>query len=211
MGSATWRSRRRRLPARRSSISKRGIMSETPAGLDRLLSDRARCGVGGALVPLGVRTVQLRFKDAPAARSAPRRSARALPSPRYGCQLIVNDYWREAIDAGADCVHLGQEDLAARRRGGHQGGGRAARHLHAQRGRAGRPRSLPARLRCAGPDLGNQAQSHEMGAARAGAHRAMEGAYRRSAACRHRRHHAGARRRRASRRGRNRLPSSPIL
>ena len=31
---------------------------------------------------------------------------------RHGCQLIVNDYWREAIAAGADFVHLGQEDLA---------------------------------------------------------------------------------------------------
>ncbi|MGI9404347.1 MAG: thiamine phosphate synthase, partial [Hyphomicrobium sp.] len=29
------------------------------------------------------------------------------------CQIIVNDYWREAIAAGADYVHLGQEDLAA--------------------------------------------------------------------------------------------------
>ena len=29
-----------------------------------------------------------------------------------GCQLIVNDYWREAIDLGAAFVHLGQEDLA---------------------------------------------------------------------------------------------------
>ena len=32
---------------------------------------------------------------------------------RHGCQLIVNDYWREALDLGADYVHLGQEDLAA--------------------------------------------------------------------------------------------------
>ncbi|MCK9912813.1 thiamine phosphate synthase, partial [Microbacteriaceae bacterium K1510] len=31
----------------------------------------------------------------------------------HGCQLIVNDYWREAIAAGADHIHLGQEDLAA--------------------------------------------------------------------------------------------------
>jgi thiamine-phosphate pyrophosphorylase len=31
----------------------------------------------------------------------------------HGCQLIVNDYWREAIDLGAEFVHLGQEDLAA--------------------------------------------------------------------------------------------------
>jgi thiamine-phosphate pyrophosphorylase len=32
---------------------------------------------------------------------------------RHRCQLIVNDYWREAIAAGADYIHLGQEDLAA--------------------------------------------------------------------------------------------------
>ena len=31
---------------------------------------------------------------------------------RHGCQLIVNDYWREALSLGADYVHLGQEDLA---------------------------------------------------------------------------------------------------
>jgi thiamine-phosphate pyrophosphorylase len=31
---------------------------------------------------------------------------------RYGCQLIVNDYWQEALELGADYIHLGQEDLA---------------------------------------------------------------------------------------------------
>jgi thiamine-phosphate pyrophosphorylase len=31
----------------------------------------------------------------------------------HRCQLVVNDYWREAIDLGARVVHLGQEDLAA--------------------------------------------------------------------------------------------------
>lgn len=30
---------------------------------------------------------------------------------RYGCQLIVNDYWKIAIDEGCTFVHLGQEDL----------------------------------------------------------------------------------------------------
>ncbi len=30
----------------------------------------------------------------------------------HDCQLIVNDYWREAISLGADYIHLGQEDLA---------------------------------------------------------------------------------------------------
>jgi thiamine-phosphate pyrophosphorylase len=64
------------------------------------------------LLPLGVRTVQLRVKDA-AAETVPREIAAALGLCRqHGCQLIVNDNWREALDAGADFVHLGQEDLA---------------------------------------------------------------------------------------------------
>lgn len=65
------------------------------------------------LVPLGVRTVQLRLKDA-RPDEVRRQIATSLDIARgRGCQLIVNDYWREAIDAGADYVHLGQEDLAA--------------------------------------------------------------------------------------------------
>lgn len=65
------------------------------------------------LVPLGVRTIQLRLKDA-APEEVRRQIAAALAlTRRLGCQLIVNDYWREAIELGADYVHLGQEDLAA--------------------------------------------------------------------------------------------------
>jgi thiamine-phosphate pyrophosphorylase len=64
------------------------------------------------LVPLGVRTVQLRLKDA-APEVVRREIAGALEAcARHDCQLIVNDYWRAALDAGADFVHLGQEDLA---------------------------------------------------------------------------------------------------
>ena len=38
--------------------------------------------------------------------------ARALEfASAHDCQLVVNDYWREAIDLGADFVHLGQGDL----------------------------------------------------------------------------------------------------
>jgi thiamine-phosphate pyrophosphorylase len=64
------------------------------------------------LVPLGVRTIQLRAKDA-----APDRIRREIGESleicaRFGCQLIVNDYWREALSLGADYIHLGQEDLA---------------------------------------------------------------------------------------------------
>jgi thiamine-phosphate pyrophosphorylase len=64
------------------------------------------------LVPLGVRTIQLRIKEAP--RDEVRRQiALSLEVTRaYGCRLIVNDHWREAIETGADWVHLGQEDLA---------------------------------------------------------------------------------------------------
>lgn len=64
------------------------------------------------IVPLGVKTVQLRAKDMPP-EQLDREIAEGLRICREtGCQLIVNDYWREAIDLGADYVHLGQEDLA---------------------------------------------------------------------------------------------------
>ncbi len=64
------------------------------------------------IVPLGVKTVQLRAKDMPPEQIA-REIAEGLAICReHGCQLIVNDYWREAIDLGADYIHLGQEDLA---------------------------------------------------------------------------------------------------
>lgn len=65
------------------------------------------------IVPLGVRTVQLRLKDA-APGEVRRQIAESLRiTQRHGCQLIVNDYWEAAIAEGADFVHLGQEDLAS--------------------------------------------------------------------------------------------------
>ena len=65
------------------------------------------------LLAKGIRLVQLRVKDRPAnVVRAEIEKAVALCAARR-CQLVVNDYWREAIDAGADFVHLGQEDLAA--------------------------------------------------------------------------------------------------
>lgn len=63
------------------------------------------------LLPLGVKLVQLRVKDSTEAETADQiRRAKAL-CDRHGCQLIVNDYWRIAIDEACDYVHLGQEDL----------------------------------------------------------------------------------------------------
>jgi thiamine-phosphate pyrophosphorylase len=64
------------------------------------------------IVPQGARTVQLRLKDAPPDEVRRQITASLAVCKRHGCQLIVNDYWREAIALGADFVHLGQEDLA---------------------------------------------------------------------------------------------------
>ncbi len=65
------------------------------------------------LVPLGVRFVQLRLKDAPKTEVRRQISRAMALCAAYGAQLVVNDYWRAVIDLGADFVHLGQEDLAA--------------------------------------------------------------------------------------------------
>ncbi|MGE0211166.1 MAG: thiamine phosphate synthase [Parvibaculaceae bacterium] len=63
------------------------------------------------LVPHGVKLVQLRIKDRPA-DAVVEDIIQARDICRcHGCQLIVNDHWREAIDAGCDFVHLGQGDL----------------------------------------------------------------------------------------------------
>jgi len=64
------------------------------------------------LVPLGVKLLQLRIKDKDdkALRSEIRRAKTICE--RHDCQLVVNDYWRLAIEEGCDFVHLGQEDLS---------------------------------------------------------------------------------------------------
>ncbi|TIN49543.1 MAG: thiamine phosphate synthase [Mesorhizobium sp.] len=65
------------------------------------------------LAPLGVRLMQLRVKNlAEAALRAEIRKAKALCA-RYKCQLIINDFWRLAIEEDCDFIHLGQEDLQA--------------------------------------------------------------------------------------------------
>jgi len=65
------------------------------------------------LLPHGVRLVQLRIKDQPAGVIRAEIEKAVSLCAAYDCTLVVNDYWREAIDAGARFVHLGQEDLAA--------------------------------------------------------------------------------------------------
>ena len=64
------------------------------------------------LLPIGIRTVQIRIKDT-GIDDVKAQIAKAIPlCTAAGCQLIVNDYWEAAIELGADFVHLGQEDLA---------------------------------------------------------------------------------------------------
>jgi thiamine-phosphate pyrophosphorylase len=75
------------------------------------------------LATIGVKLVQLRMKETPASQ-IPEAIRRALAAcTRHGCELVVNDYWQDAIDCGARFVHLGQgdletADLAAIRRAG---------------------------------------------------------------------------------------------
>lgn len=63
------------------------------------------------LVPLGVKLVQLRMKDQPEAELRTHICRAKTVCARHGCQLIINDHWRIAIDERCDFVHLGQEDL----------------------------------------------------------------------------------------------------
>ncbi|HEX2338778.1 MAG TPA: thiamine phosphate synthase, partial [Hyphomicrobiaceae bacterium] len=88
-------------------------MSSQVHGLDRFYPIVPDLAWLQRLVPLGIRTVQLRLKDAPPERVRQEMLDSLEVCRRHGCQLIVNDYWREALEAGADYLHLGQEDLAA--------------------------------------------------------------------------------------------------
>jgi thiamine-phosphate pyrophosphorylase len=88
-------------------------MRKAPDGLDLFYPIVPDVAWLKRLVPLGVRTIQLRLKDAPPERVRREISDSLELCRQYRCQLIVNDYWREALDLGADYVHLGQEDLAA--------------------------------------------------------------------------------------------------
>ena len=61
------------------------------------------------LAKLGVGTIQLRAKDLAHAQAV--ALVRAALAAAGSARLVVNDYWQAAIDAKAQHVHLGQEDL----------------------------------------------------------------------------------------------------
>ncbi len=63
------------------------------------------------LARAGVKLIQLRMKDEAQSAIAPAIREALAASRAHGCEVVVNDYWREAIDCGASFVHLGQGDL----------------------------------------------------------------------------------------------------
>jgi len=65
------------------------------------------------LAPLGLKLVQLRIKKTDDEHLRVQIAEAQQLCERYGLQLIINDYWKLAIELGCDFVHLGQEDLDA--------------------------------------------------------------------------------------------------
>jgi thiamine-phosphate pyrophosphorylase len=64
------------------------------------------------LAALGVGTIQLRAKDLNDSQALQLVTDALAAISGTSTKLIVNDYWRAAIVAGARHLHLGQEDLA---------------------------------------------------------------------------------------------------
>ena len=64
------------------------------------------------LAALGVGTIQLRAKDLNDSQALQLVTDALAAIGGTSTKLVVNDYWRAAIVAGAKHLHLGQEDLA---------------------------------------------------------------------------------------------------
>ena len=64
------------------------------------------------LALLGVGTIQLRAKNLGDAEALQTVADALEMTKGTEAKLVVNDYWRAAIGAGAKHLHLGQEDLA---------------------------------------------------------------------------------------------------
>jgi thiamine-phosphate pyrophosphorylase len=64
------------------------------------------------LTALGVGTIQLRAKDLDDSKALQIVTDALAITKGTPTKLVVNDYWRAAVVAGAEHLHLGQEDLA---------------------------------------------------------------------------------------------------
>jgi thiamine-phosphate pyrophosphorylase len=65
----------------------------------------------GRLVGIGAKFIQLRIKDATEDHLRRETHHAVTVCRRSGAELVVNDHWDVAIDAGAEWIHLGQGDL----------------------------------------------------------------------------------------------------
>ncbi|WP_194439742.1 thiamine phosphate synthase [Vibrio fluminensis] len=65
------------------------------------------------LLELGIKTLQLRIKDADTQNLEQQIKAAIELGKQYHAQVFINDYWQLAIKHRAYGVHLGQEDLEA--------------------------------------------------------------------------------------------------
>jgi thiamine-phosphate pyrophosphorylase len=65
----------------------------------------------GRLVGVGAKFIQLRIKDATEDHLRAETHHAMTICRRSGAELVINDHWEIAIDAGADWIHLGQGDL----------------------------------------------------------------------------------------------------
>lgn len=63
------------------------------------------------LLPLGIRTIQLRIKNMKGAELENEIIESIKLAKQFGAQLFINDYWELAVKHNAYGVHLGQEDL----------------------------------------------------------------------------------------------------
>lgn len=63
------------------------------------------------MLPLGMKLVQLRVKDRLETEVAREIATAKKLCAEGGCVLVVNDYWKLAIEEGCEWLHLGQEDL----------------------------------------------------------------------------------------------------
>ena len=63
------------------------------------------------MLPLGIKLVQLRIKDASDAHVRAQIAEGQALCRQHDCVLVINDYWQMAIDLGCEWLHLGQEDL----------------------------------------------------------------------------------------------------
>ncbi len=63
------------------------------------------------LLPLGSKLVQLRIKDRPENEIRSQIRAAQKLCKAFGARLVINDFWRLALEEDCDFVHLGQGDL----------------------------------------------------------------------------------------------------